>query len=170
MRGIDRAGNDTSASAAGMPIRTAAPRARVDRNAARAASVRPVASIAQSTPPPDTAHTRSAVSSGPPDHSTAWVAPSDRAASSLSDATSTATIGCAPAATAPSTALRPTPPQPKTATRSPGRTPAVRHTAPVPVVIAQPTSAATSKGTSSGIGMQQRAGTTARSANVERKQ
>jgi hypothetical protein len=40
----------------------------------------------------------------------------------------------------------------------------------VPVVIAQPTSAATPNGTSSGIGMQHWAGTTARSANVERKQ
>ena len=45
-----------------------------------------------------------------------------------------------------------------------------RQTAPVPVVIAQPTSAATSNGTSSGIAMQHRAGTTARSANVDRKQ
>ncbi len=71
---------------------------------------------------------------------------------------------------APSTALIPTPPQPNTQTRSPGRTPAVRQTAPVPVVIAQPTSAATSNGTSGGIGMQQRAGTTAYSANDERKQ
>jgi hypothetical protein len=43
----------------------------------------------------------------------------------------------------------------------------VRQTAPVPVVTAQPTSAATSNGTPSGIGMQQRAGTTARSANVD---
>ena len=46
IRGIESAGSDSSASAAGIPISTAAPRARVDRNAARAASVRPVASIA----------------------------------------------------------------------------------------------------------------------------
>ena len=85
-------------------------------------------------------------------------------------ATSTATTGCAPAATAPSSALIPTPPQPNTATRSPGRTPAVRHTAPVPVATAQPASAATSNGTPSGIGMQHAAGTTVRSANVDRKQ
>ena len=82
---------------------------------------------------------------------------------------STATIGAAPTATAPSIALIPTPPQPNTHTRSPGRTPAVRHTAPVPVVTAQPTSAAISKGTSAGIGTQQPAGTTARSANEDRK-
>ena len=50
----------------------------------------------------------------------------------MSPETSTAMTGCAPAATAPSTALIPTPPQPNTATRSPGRTPAVRQTAPVP--------------------------------------
>ena len=42
----------------------------------------------------------------------------------------------------------PTPPHPMTATRSPGRTPAVRHTAPTPVVTAHPTRAATSNGTS----------------------
>ena len=48
--------------------------------------------------------------------------------------------------------LRPTPPQPMTATRSPGRTPAVWMAAPTPVVTAQPTSAATGKGMSSGMG------------------
>jgi hypothetical protein len=88
----------------------------------------------------------------------------------LSGATSTATTGWAPAATAPSSALIPTPPQPNTATRSPGRTPAVRQTAPVPVATAQPTSAATSNGTPAPIGMQHTAGTTARSANVERNE
>jgi hypothetical protein len=64
----------------------------------------------------------------------------------------------------------PTPPQPNTATRSPGRTPAVRHTAPVPVATAQPAIAATSKPTSSGIGMQQAAGTTVCDAKVERNE
>ncbi|MBA2637728.1 MAG: hypothetical protein H0U79_05850 [Solirubrobacterales bacterium] len=83
---------------------------------------------------------------------------------------STATTGEAPTATAARTALMPTPPQPSTATRSPGRTPAVRQTAPVPVVMAQPTRAATSNGSSSAIGTQQPAGTTARSAKEDRKQ
>ena len=73
-------------------------------------------------------------------------------------------------ASAPSTALIPTPPQPNTTTRSPGRTPAVRHTAPVPVATAQPASAATSNGTSAGIGMQHAAGTTVRSANADRNE
>ena len=64
----------------------------------------------------------------------------------------------------------PVPPSPKTATRSSGRTPAVRHTAPTPEVTAQPTSAAISNGTSSGMRTHERSGTTARSANDERKQ
>jgi hypothetical protein len=46
----------------------------------------------------------------------------------------------------------------------------VRQTAPVPVVTAHPTRAATSNGTPAGIGTQQRAGTTARSANEDTKQ
>ena len=68
----------------------------------------------------------------------------------------------------PSSAESPTPPQPSTATRSPGRTRAVRHTAPSPVETAHPTIAATAAGTSSGIGTQHAAGTTAWRANVER--
>ena len=64
----------------------------------------------------------------------------------------------------------PTPPQPITATRSPARTCAVRQTAPTPVVIAHPTSAAISNGTSSAIGMQERSGTTHASAKVERNE
>ena len=46
MRGIGSAGSVIVASAAGIPISTAAPRARVERKAASAASGRPVASIA----------------------------------------------------------------------------------------------------------------------------
>jgi hypothetical protein len=42
--------------------------------------------------------------------------------------------------------LRPTPPQPNTATEEPGDTRAVLNTAPTPVVTAQPTSAARSSG------------------------
>ena len=71
-------------------------------------------------------------------------------------------------AMAPSTALNPTPPQPITATRSPGLTPAVFHTAPTPVDTAHPTSAATSNGTLSGIGITHCSGTTAASAKVDR--
>ncbi len=113
---------------------------------------------------------RSPVSAGSSAASTVSVAPSERATSSLAGDTSTATMGAAPAATAARMADRPTPPQPSTATRSPGRTPAVFHTAPTPVVTAQPTRAAISKGTSSGTGTQDRSGTTQRSAKLEMKE
>ena len=76
----------------------------------------------------------------------------------------------APATTDPRMDDIPVPPRPKTATRSSGRTPAVRQTAPTPDVTAQPTSAATSNGTPSGMRTQERSGTTARSANDDRKQ
>ena len=89
------------------------------------------------------------------------------AACARSRLTSTATTGSAPAAAAPITAERPTPPQPNTATRSPGATRAVRHAAHTPVVTAQPTSAATANGTSAAIGMHDASGTTVCSANVE---
>ena len=59
----------------------------------------------------------------------------------------------------------PTPPQPKTATVSPGRTFAVLMTAPTPVITPQPTRHARSRGISSGILMAAVARTTVRSAN-----
>src|SRR5436309_15792427 len=108
-----------------------------------------------------------AVSSGVLCQATAAVAPSSSASAALSALRSTATIGSAPAAAAASTADNPTPPQPKTATRSPGRTPAVRQTAPTPVVTAQPTSPATANGTSAGIFTHERSGSTVASANDE---
>ena len=57
----------------------------------------------------------------------------------------------APQATAPSRALRPTPPSPTTATVSPARTFAVFTAAPTPVSTAQPNSAAISCGISASI-------------------
>ena len=60
------------------------------------------------------------------------VAPSSRAKASFSSERSTATIWRAPATFAPSTALRPTPPRPTTATDAPGSTRAVLTTAPTP--------------------------------------
>ena len=152
----------------GIPIITAAPRARVDRNAASAASGRPVASKASSTPPPLAARRRRS-SSASPVQGTACVAPSASADASFSGATSTATTGSAPVASAPSTRSCPRR-RSRTRPRAPGRTPAVRHTAPVPVATAHPASAATSNGTSAGIGMQQAAGTTVRSAKAERNE
>ena len=69
----------------------------------------------------------------------------------------------APASRAPSTALSPTPPAPKTATLLPGRTCAVFSTAPTPVVTAHPINAATASGTASGSGTQHSCGTTIQS-------
>ena len=76
-------------------------------------------------------------------------------------------IGLAPLSRAPCTTLSPTPPQPYTATFSPGRICTVFRAAPTPVVTAQPTSAATSKETSSGSGTQDCSGATVCSAKVD---
>ena len=153
-----------------MPISTAAPRARVDRNAAVATSGRPVASTAQSTPLPTSARTASAVDSESPCHCTACVAPQSMASASFCSETSTAITHSAPAARAPITAESPTPPQPITATRSPGRTSPVFQTAPMPVVTAQPTIEATSSGASSSMTTHDASGTTHASANVDRNE
>ena len=97
-------------------------------------------------------------------------APRLLAVSSLDGVASTAITGSAPTATAAIRAESPTPPQPITATRSPGRTRAVFHTAPTPVVTAQPIRLATSNGTASGSRTHERSGTTQASAKVDRKQ
>ena len=78
------------------------------------------------------------------------VAPNSRAAASLFSSMSTAMTREAPAATAPWMTLRPTPPQPTTATVWPACTRAVLVAAPTPVMTLQPTRAAASMGTSSG--------------------
>src|SRR5207302_7231648 len=109
----------------------------------------------------------SAVASADSATSTPPVAPNSSASASFRALTSTAMIVPAPTVAAARIADRPTPPQPITATRSPGRTPAVRQTAPTPVVTAQPTRPATSNGTPRGIGTQERSGSTHASANEE---
>ena len=63
-------------------------------------------------------------------------------------------------------AKSPTPPQPTTATDSPGLTPAVLSTAPRPVIAAQPSSESSTSGSSRGTGKTLAAGTTVHSANV----
>ena len=77
-----------------------------------------------------------------------------------------AVTGLAPSATAPITALSPTPPRPITTTDSPACTFAVWRTAPIPVVTAQPMSAATSGGVLGSILIAADAATTCRSPNV----
>ena len=79
------------------------------------------------------------------------VAPSLVASSSFAGSVSTAMMRPAPAIAAPLIADRPMPPQPITATVSPGSTLAVLNTAPTPVITPQPISAARSSGMSSRI-------------------
>ena len=76
------------------------------------------------------------------------VAPKCRAMLSLAGDMSMAMIRPAPAIAAPLIAARPTPPQPITATVSPGRTLEVWITAPTPVITPQPIRAARSSGMS----------------------
>ena len=79
---------------------------------------------------------------------------------------STAMTRVAPAIIAPWITLRPTPPQPTTATVSPGLMSAVFIAAPAPVSTPQPMRAAISSGMSSGIFTAPMAGMTADSENV----
>ena len=81
---------------------------------------RPRASKATSAPPLVARLIARRSSSEPA--STVSVAPEARASSSAASLTSTATIGCAPDARSPCTMHWPTPPQPNTTARSPGRT------------------------------------------------
>ena len=66
------------------------------------------------------------------------MAPNRLASSSLPGSRSTAMITEAPASRAPATAAHPTPPQPKTATESPGSTPPVYIAAPRPAMTPHP--------------------------------
>src|SRR6185369_15385808 len=82
--------------------------------------------------------------------STQSVAPALAAISSLVEFLSTAMMRAAPASFDAITTLRPTPPQPTTATVEPGVTLAVLSAAPTPVVTPQPARQMTSSGTSLG--------------------
>ncbi len=119
---------------------------------------RPITSKAWSTPPPVIDTTASGASTC--EASTVSVAPSRIAVSSLPADTSMAMIRDAPAMRAPWITLRPTPPQPSTATVSPGRTLATLNTEPSPVTTAQPSSEARSIGMSSGMTTRPRSSTT----------
>ena len=144
-----RLGRVVSASMAGTPTSTVRPPRRVSSQATRWSSARPTTSKTTSALIPwVSSRTSRAASSAV----TAWVAPMRSAACRRDSTGSTATMVEAPASRQPWMTLRPTPPQPITTTRSPGWTWAVRIAAPTPVVTPQPTRAAISKGTSSGIG------------------
>ena len=85
----------------------------------------------------------------------------------MSSWTSIAMIWLAPAAAAPSSALRPTPPRPTTATVAPGNTFAVLSAEPTPVSTAQPNIAASSNGSVASTLTTEPRFTTAYSANAE---
>ena len=92
-----------------------------------------------------------AATASPAMASTKWVAPNWRASSSLEATVSTATIRVAPAMRRPWITLSPTPPTPKTAAVSPGRTLARLSTEPTPVSTPQPMRQAEDSGTSLGM-------------------
>ena len=96
------------------------------------------------------------------------VAPNSRARLSLAGDMSIAMIRLAPAMAAPLMAARPTPPQPITATVSPGRTLAVWNTEQTPVSTPQPIRAARSRGMSLRMGVQACSWISIISANEER--
>ena len=95
-----------------------------------------------------------------------WVAPTFSASACLDSSGSTARIVVAPDTRAPWITDRPTPPHPITATVDPGLTFAVLITAPTPVVMPQPISAATSNGTSGSTLIAPCQGMTTSSAHV----
>ena len=76
-------------------------------------------------------------------------------------------IFAAPARTPPCTQLSPMPPRPKTAMDAPTSTRARFSTAPTPVMIPQPMSAAHSKGTRGSTGIALCSRTTVRSVKAE---
>ena len=153
------------ASMRGTPTRIAWPPRRVMVIVWSIVCWRPMTSNATSAP-------RCSVSSMTFDTGSPWdaftvvVAPNCLASASLVSFMSTAMISPAPAMRAPWITLRPTPPQPTTATVSPFLIEAVFNAAPVPVSTPQPMSAATFMSRSSGIFTQPMAGTIETSENV----
>ena len=94
-------------------------------------------------------------------------APSASASARLAGSGSTAITGWADTSRAPCTAERPTPPQAKIATASPGRTLARLVTDSTPVVTPHPSRQARSAGTASAMGMAALAGHTACVAKLD---
>ena len=118
--GMVAAGSDSTASARGMPMSTAAPRARVERNAACIASGRPVASTAsRRRPRTPLARPRRSLPAFPARGRRPLRRTCARRRASAARRRPRST-GSAPTATAAISADSPTPPQPTTAKRSPG--------------------------------------------------
>ncbi|MCY1546703.1 hypothetical protein D9M68_827160 [compost metagenome] len=129
-----------------MPMMVAVPPRLSMPNACSAVGLRPMHSNEWSTPPRVSSTT--CFTASPSFALITSVAPNCLASSSFESTISMAMIRPAPASAAPLMVDKPIPPQPSTATVSPGRTLAVLNTAPVPVVTAQPSSAARSSGIS----------------------
>lgn len=126
----------------------------------------PTASKAQSTPRPPV-ESLICWTGSPSRPSTRSVAPKPRASSSFAGRRSTAKIRPAPASTPPWITLSPIPPVPKTAIVLPASTLARFRTAPTPVMMPQPMSAAWGMGMPRGTGIALEARTTVSSAKVE---
>jgi hypothetical protein len=125
----------------------------------------PMTSNVTSAPRPSV-RSRTAVAGSVSAALTVWVAPKLVANSSFESNLSIATIVSAPAILEPWMTLRPTPPQPRTATVSPLRMLAVFVAAPTPVSTAQLIRAATFIGTSAGTATALISGMTVSSAKV----
>ena len=95
------------------------------------------------------------------------VAPRFFAISNFVSLTSTAIMRSASAMTRPWITLRPMPPRPKTAADEPGRTFAVFSTAPIPVVMPQPSRQTLSRGAAGLIFAKAISGSTVYSENVD---
>src|SRR5437016_5197464 len=100
----------------------------------------------------------------PAERRTTWLARNPSAHSSFFGSTSTAMIFAAPTSRAAWMVLRPTPPQPNTATLAPGGTLARFHTGPAPARTPQLTRQTTSSGASRRTGMTLSSSTTERVA------
>ncbi len=136
-----------------MPMTLAVPPRRSMLKACSAVFDRPMASKECCTPPLVISMT-SLTTSVSPAAQMKSVAPNALTMFSLPAAMSMAMIRPAPAIAAPLIAARPTPPQPITATVSPGRTFEVCIAAPTPVITPHPISAARSSGMSLRIATQ----------------
>src|SRR5580704_579446 len=136
-------------SGVGTPTCTSVPARSRARKACSMTLGFPTASMQTSAPLPPVSPLIASTGSVVP-ASTVWVAPNSVASSSFRGSLSTAMMTAAPASLDPATAAHPTPPQPKTATESPGPTWPVYMAAPMPAITPQP-SRPTASGRAAGL-------------------
>ena len=126
-------------SGVGTPTCTSVPARSRARKACSITTGFPTASMQTSAPLPPVSPLIASTGSVAP-ASTVWVAPKAVARSSFLASLSMAMMAAAPASFDPAMAAHPTPPQPKTATESPGPTSPVYRAAPMPAMTPQPSS------------------------------